>query len=592
MKKLTLLLIATLALFSVSAQETVKLIVSGQGATKEEATANALRSAIEQSFGVFVSANTQILNDEVVKDEIATIASGNIQEYKELACITLPNGNQSVSLSATVSIGNLISYAKSKGSSAEFAGQVFAMNMKMRKLNAENEIKALYNMLDQFNELAPSIFNWELKVGDPIVDQFNNNGYVVPMTISAIANESSVAFHRILMNTLRSISLSPQEREGYDKNGMRCYSLRIGDDSFVLRNDPKLFVRHLNFFVESLYRSFRIKGKSSDGYCDVTPRSSLGELHYYYVDQTVYDPKLGTNRLRAGIDITGLNNCSYVNQTVCSYTVNAELDEQKLFSMQGFEITHDNVSRLQFQIINNIPCIEHMTIYQNYLPQYIYYRKWKIGGTEYINSEVYYNSEEWVSHCQALKSINIVSGVSKIEREAFEHYGSLESVVLGSSVEEIDYRAFAQCHSLKQVIVHENLRYIREGAFISCSSLENAPVDKGVESIGNAAFCNCSSLKRVSIGKDVKLIGEHAFAECRIESVIIPMNVKYIDRCAFDGINKVVFMSSTPPNMYTDTCPSDAKIYVPLQAVDSYKSIYGWMERHGDNILGHDISVQ
>ena len=60
MKKLTFLIILILSILSVSAQETVKLTVSGQGTTKEEATANALRSAIEQSFGVFVSANTQI----------------------------------------------------------------------------------------------------------------------------------------------------------------------------------------------------------------------------------------------------------------------------------------------------------------------------------------------------------------------------------------------------------------------------------------------------------------------------------------------------------------------------------------------------
>ena len=116
MKRLTFILVTMLAILSASAQETVKLTVSGQGTTKEEATANALRSAIEQSFGVFVSANTQILNDEVVKDEIATISSGNIKGYEELGCITLPNGDQSVSLAATVSIGNLISYAKSKGS--------------------------------------------------------------------------------------------------------------------------------------------------------------------------------------------------------------------------------------------------------------------------------------------------------------------------------------------------------------------------------------------------------------------------------------------------------------------------------------------
>ena len=57
----------------------VSLIVTGEGATKEEATNNALRSAVEQAFGVFVSANTEILNDELIKDEIATISSGNIK---------------------------------------------------------------------------------------------------------------------------------------------------------------------------------------------------------------------------------------------------------------------------------------------------------------------------------------------------------------------------------------------------------------------------------------------------------------------------------------------------------------------------------
>ena len=68
-------------LFTVAAYsqpKEVTLVVTGEGATKEEASSNALRSAVEQAFGVFVSANTEILNDEIVKDEIATISSGNV----------------------------------------------------------------------------------------------------------------------------------------------------------------------------------------------------------------------------------------------------------------------------------------------------------------------------------------------------------------------------------------------------------------------------------------------------------------------------------------------------------------------------------
>ena len=165
-----ILIFTFVALFislSLSAQDnTIRLTVSGEGATKEEATANALRSAIEQAFGTFVSANTQILNDDIVKDEIATISSGNIQEYTELGCITMPDGHKSVSLSATVSIGNLISYAKSKGSSAEFAGAVFAMNMKMRKLNAENEKKAVEHLRNQIEILAPDLFQIKISISE------------------------------------------------------------------------------------------------------------------------------------------------------------------------------------------------------------------------------------------------------------------------------------------------------------------------------------------------------------------------------------------------------------------------------------------
>ena len=87
----------------------IMIVVSADGATKEEATKVALRSAIEQAYGTFVSANTTILNDELVKDEIVTISNGNIKNYKEMSSFVLPNGKQSVTLQATVCISKLIS---------------------------------------------------------------------------------------------------------------------------------------------------------------------------------------------------------------------------------------------------------------------------------------------------------------------------------------------------------------------------------------------------------------------------------------------------------------------------------------------------
>ena len=62
-------------------ERTITITVSGSGKTQDEAKQSALRSAIEQAFGTFISAKTEILNDQVISDQITSVASGNIQAY-------------------------------------------------------------------------------------------------------------------------------------------------------------------------------------------------------------------------------------------------------------------------------------------------------------------------------------------------------------------------------------------------------------------------------------------------------------------------------------------------------------------------------
>ena len=61
--------------------KTVTLITSGQGKTQDEAKQNALRNAIEQAFGAFISSHTEVINDNLVKDEIISVRNCNIQKY-------------------------------------------------------------------------------------------------------------------------------------------------------------------------------------------------------------------------------------------------------------------------------------------------------------------------------------------------------------------------------------------------------------------------------------------------------------------------------------------------------------------------------
>ncbi len=148
--------------------EEITLTVSSDGPTKDDALKNALRSAIEQAFGAFVSANTTILNDELVKDEIVTVSNGSIKDYKEVTSYEKTDGSGYVmTVNATVSLPHLITYAKNHGSECEFAGNTFGMELKLFKLQKENELKALYNSIPVIVEFAKNNMRHDLTVSEP-----------------------------------------------------------------------------------------------------------------------------------------------------------------------------------------------------------------------------------------------------------------------------------------------------------------------------------------------------------------------------------------------------------------------------------------
>lgn len=223
MKKLFFIASLVLIGMSLSAQniDDVTLVVSGDGATKEEATHIALRSAIEQAYGVFVSANTEILNDELVKDEIATVTSGNVKSYKELSATILPNGNHMVSLQAVVSTKKLAAYAESKGSSCEFAGATFGANLKLLELNRKNTELAFDNLLKQCEAIVPYLFETKIEVGDP-----NVRGQL-PILISLYSTPNTWEFCNLISSTLDALKLNYEQIQSLDQIDAKTYGIEV-----------------------------------------------------------------------------------------------------------------------------------------------------------------------------------------------------------------------------------------------------------------------------------------------------------------------------------------------------------------------------
>ena len=231
MKKLLLLLTLVLNL-NVNAQEdkTVTLVVSGQGKTQDEAKQNALRSAIEQAFGAFISSKTEILNDNLVKDEVVSVANGNIQKFEVVSEIQIPNGDYATSLKATVSVKKLTSFVESKGVVVEFKGSLFAFNINQQILNEKNEIKAIEDLCKVAKTLSDISFSYSIKASEPISVDAGNINWKIPLQISVKANENLFLLTKYIYSTIKVLSLNRNEVLNYNSLGKPTYPICFAAD--------------------------------------------------------------------------------------------------------------------------------------------------------------------------------------------------------------------------------------------------------------------------------------------------------------------------------------------------------------------------
>ena len=265
MKK-SLLIIVLLLNFTMYAQEdkTVTLTVSGTGKTLEEAKTNALRSAIEQAFGAFISSKTEILNDNLVKDEVISVANGNVQKYDIVSQVELPKIGYAITLSATVSISKLTSFAESKGVIVEFKGGMFAQNIKLQKLNEQSEEKATKNLIEVYLQLLENSFDYSLVSSEPLLVAGQSDLYKINFNVKTIGNDNYNKFINYFKETLGKVQAIDEEATNIIKVGKPIYYLIIDEKLYKFRSINS-FHNIEKFFITSQLLSSSFKINSNIG---------------------------------------------------------------------------------------------------------------------------------------------------------------------------------------------------------------------------------------------------------------------------------------------------------------------------------------
>jgi hypothetical protein len=233
------LTLLTTKLLAQESQSTATITASGSGKSIEEARNNALRSAIEQAYGVYISSKTEVLNDQVISDEIVAVASGNISTYKILNETSTEEIHYSL-LEATVSISKLTSFAQSKGFEVEVKGGIFTANLKQQQLNEKAEVNAIRNSLSVALDLLNKGFDFTVSTKEPVLSDQLKNIWNIETTVISNTNKYYERALEIARSVLNDIGLEKEEVEQYKSLGKPVYELKFYDMGF-----PNPVIYHL-----------------------------------------------------------------------------------------------------------------------------------------------------------------------------------------------------------------------------------------------------------------------------------------------------------------------------------------------------------
>ncbi len=205
----------------------VTITAIGSGLTIEDAKQAALRSATEQAFGAFISSKTEMFNDQVVADQMASVSSDNIKSYEVLNESQLPDGSWGVTLNAIVSVDKLTSFVEAKGIEIEIKGGMFALNIKQQLLNEQAEIKAVAEMVGLLHEPMQIAFDYVIEIHDPQSLDSESKNWEIPIVVTASANKNMDFCANYFIKTLSALSLSSEEVESYQSLNKPIFPVAI-----------------------------------------------------------------------------------------------------------------------------------------------------------------------------------------------------------------------------------------------------------------------------------------------------------------------------------------------------------------------------
>jgi len=261
---LFLLLLIAVNLNAQDGAERVTIVANGHGSTIEEAKNNALINALKQAFEAFISSKQELLNDSLLINELIAVKNGNIESYDILSETVGDQNKHLVTLKALISLSKLTSNCEAMGMEIEFKGELFYRNIKLLQLKESNEIKIIKTICERLKPMASKAFDFEIKSSDPKLSD-DRESWEVETKVGVAVNSNIDTLDLHLRDCIRNISISPEEQANYQKMNIDYFSVKLGNEEFMLRSAKSLsYIQDLGRYLYFSQLNFVISDKNGN----------------------------------------------------------------------------------------------------------------------------------------------------------------------------------------------------------------------------------------------------------------------------------------------------------------------------------------
>lgn len=234
-----LLILSTTVCHAEEPEKTEKVVATGYGVNADKARENAVRNAVEQVIGTYVTSDTIVKNSQLVKDEILSFSGGYVKETWIISQKQDNDGLSVVQIEATVVSTKLrrklesLNIATKQVDGGSLFGESFS------KINAQKSgSEILGKILSKYPQAA-----YKIDVGRPEIkstDQNKNTAKVaIPLTVrwdNAFIDELKDVSSKVAKEEVKLADLERLHNEYY------AYSAR-GEGSRILCFSRKAVIK-------------------------------------------------------------------------------------------------------------------------------------------------------------------------------------------------------------------------------------------------------------------------------------------------------------------------------------------------------------